>query len=116
MDNGDFDFDGEGLELAVLWSISVKALKNAFEPCATNEVTNLGIFGNKAMSFLSLHSRLHSQLFSSLSFRNCYLERGWFSSEGGPKFYFRNNFDSMAVELFRMYTHFFSNIKYRFFS
>ena len=66
MDNGDFDFDGEGLELAVLWSISVKALKNAFEPCATNEVTNLGIFGKKTMMmmlFLSRHSRLHSNYF-----------------------------------------------------
>jgi len=63
MDNGDFDFDGEGLELAVLWSISVKALKNAFEPCATNEVTNLGIFGKKNDVLFFLFSRLHSPYF-----------------------------------------------------
>ena len=86
MDNGDFDFDGEGLELAVLWSISVKALKNAFEPCATNEVTNLGIFGKKTMLFLSRHSHLHFQLFTSLSFRICVAtsSEGSFRAEVDP--------------------------------
>ena len=71
MDNEDVDFDWEGLECDILRSISMKALKNAFEPCAINEVTNLGIFGKKTKSFLSRHSRLHSQLFSSLNFRIC---------------------------------------------
>ena len=47
MDNEDFDFDWEGLECDIILSISMKALKNASEPCAINEVTNLGIFGKK---------------------------------------------------------------------
>ena len=47
MDNEDFNFDWEGLECDILQSISMKALKNAFELCAPNEVTNLGIFGKK---------------------------------------------------------------------
>jgi len=51
MDNKDFDFDWEGLKCDILRSISMKALKNAFEPCATNEVMNLGIFGKKTMLF-----------------------------------------------------------------
>ena len=80
MDNEDVDFDWEGLECDILRSISMKAFKNALELCealelcAINEVTNLGIFGKKTMMmmlFLSRHSRLHSQLFSSLSFRIC---------------------------------------------
>ena len=56
MDNEDFNFDWEGLECDILQSISMKALKNAFELCAPNEVTNLGIFGKKNMfySFSSL--------------------------------------------------------------
>ena len=45
MDNEDFNFDWEGLECDILQSISMKALKNAFELCAPNEVTNLGILG-----------------------------------------------------------------------
>ncbi|CAL6325350.1 unnamed protein product [Bathycoccus prasinos] len=56
MDNEDFDFYWEGLECNILRSMAMKALKSAFEPCATNEVTNLGIFGKKndAFSFSSL--------------------------------------------------------------
>ena len=55
MDNKDFDFDWEGLKCDILRSISMKALKNAFEPRAINEVTNLGIFGKKTkFSFSSL--------------------------------------------------------------
>ena len=56
MDNEDFNFDWEGLECDILQSISMKALKNAFELCAPNEVTNLGILGKKKLfsSFSSL--------------------------------------------------------------
>lgn len=56
MDNEDVNLDWEGLECDILQSISMKALKNAFELCAPNEVTNLGIFGKKTMfySFSSL--------------------------------------------------------------
>ena len=56
MDNEDFNFDWEGLECDILQSISMKALKNAFELCAPNEVTNLGILGKKTLfsSFSSL--------------------------------------------------------------
>ena len=74
MDDEDFNFDWERLECDILRYISMKAFKNSFELCAINEVTNLGIFGNKTMMmmlFVSRHSRLHSQLFSSLSFRIC---------------------------------------------
>ena len=58
----DFDYDWEGLECDILRSISMKAFKNAFEPCAINEETNLGICGKETMLFLSRHSRLHSHL------------------------------------------------------
>ena len=51
MDNKDVDLDWEGLECDILRSISMKALKNAFEPRAINEVTNLGIFGKKRSLF-----------------------------------------------------------------
>ena len=51
MDNEDVNFDWEGLECDILQSISMKALKNAFELCAPNEVTNLGILGKKTMFF-----------------------------------------------------------------
>jgi hypothetical protein len=55
MDNEDVDLDWEGLECDILPSISTKVVKNAFEPCAINEVTNLGIFGKKTkFSFSSL--------------------------------------------------------------
>ena len=86
MDNEDFDFDWEGLECDILRSISMKALKNAFKPCATNEVTNLGIFGEKTMLFLSRHSHLNSQLFSSLNFRICVStsSEGFFRAEVDP--------------------------------
>jgi hypothetical protein len=49
MDNEDVNLDWEGLECDILRSISMKALKNAFELCAPNEVTNLGILGKKTM-------------------------------------------------------------------
>ena len=86
MGNEDFDFDWEGLECDILRSISMKALKNAFKPCATNEVTNLGIFGEKTMLFLSRHSHLNSQLFSSLNFRICVAtsSEGSFRAEVDP--------------------------------
>jgi len=56
MDNEDVNLDWEGLECDILQSISMKALKNAFELCAPNEVTNLGILGKKTLfsSFSSL--------------------------------------------------------------
>ena len=84
MENEDFDFDWEGLECDILRFISMKAFKNAFEPCAINEVTNLGIFGKKTMLFLSGH--LHSQLFSSLNFRICVAtsSEGSFRAEVDP--------------------------------
>ena len=86
MDNEDVDLDWEGLECDILRSISMKAVKNAFEPCAINEVTNQGIFGKKTKSFLSRHSRLHSQLFSSLNFRICVAtsSEGSFRAEVDP--------------------------------
>ena len=68
MDNEDFNFDWEGLECDILQSISMKALKNAFELCAPNEVTNLGILAKKTCFILSLLS-LTLSLFSSLSFK-----------------------------------------------
>jgi len=67
MDNEDVDFDWEGLECNILRSISTKALKNAFEPCAINEVTNLGIFGKKTKMMMLFLSR-HSQLFFIFEF------------------------------------------------
>ena len=56
MDNEDVNLDWEGLECDILHSVSMKALKNAFELCAPNEVTNLGILGKKTLfsSFSSL--------------------------------------------------------------
>ena len=63
MDNEDFNFDWEGLECDILQSISMKALKNAFELCAPNEVTNLGIFGKKNDVLFFLFSGLHSPYF-----------------------------------------------------
>jgi len=56
MDNEDVNLDWEGLECDILQSISMKALNNAFELCAPNEVTNLGILGKKTLfsSFSSL--------------------------------------------------------------
>ncbi|CAL6329410.1 unnamed protein product [Bathycoccus prasinos] len=51
MDDEDFNFDWEGLECDILRSILRDVLKNMFEPCATNEVTNLGIFGKKTMHY-----------------------------------------------------------------
>ena len=86
MDAEDVDFDWEGSECDILRSISMKAFNNAFEPCAVNEVTNLGIFGKKTMLSLSRHSRLHSHLFSSLSFRICVAtsSEGSFRAEVDP--------------------------------
>ena len=69
MDNEDFNFDWEGLECDILQSISMKALKNAFELCAPNEVTNLGIFGQKKRCFILSLLSLTLSLFSSLSFK-----------------------------------------------
>ena len=64
MDNEDFNFDWEGLECDILQSISMKALKNAFELGAPYEVTNLGIFGKKKRCFiLSLLSLTLSPIF-----------------------------------------------------
>ena len=63
MDNEDVDLDWEGLECDILRSISMKAVKNAFEPRAINEVTNLGIFGKKNDVLFFLFSRLHSPYF-----------------------------------------------------
>ena len=68
MDNEDFNFDWEGLECDILQSISMKALNNAFELCAPNEVTNLGILGKKTL-FSSFSSLAYTHLFSSLSFK-----------------------------------------------
>ena len=86
MVNEDVDLDWEGLECDILRSISMKALKNAFGPCAINEVTNLGIFGKKTLLFLSHHSRLLFQVFSSLNFRICVStsSEGCFRGEVGP--------------------------------
>jgi hypothetical protein len=63
MDNEDFNFDWEGLECDILQSISMKALKNAFELCAPNEVTNLGILGKKTMFSSSRLSLTLSPIF-----------------------------------------------------
>ena len=84
MDNEDVNLDWEGLECDILQSISMKALKNAFELCAPNAVTNLGILGKKNVVFFFLVSSLHSHLFSSLSFKiyvSTALEPGLFSTK-----------------------------------
>ena len=47
MGKEDFAFDREGLECDILRVISMQVVKNTFEPCAINEVTNLGNFWQK---------------------------------------------------------------------
>ena len=64
MDEGDLDFDWEGLERDILRSISIKVSKNAFEPCGVNEVTYLAFFCKEQCFFFLVLSLTLSTIFN----------------------------------------------------